>query len=65
LEVQPGDLRLGRERILRRRGDDALQRSEVIGPAAVDQISNRLAGAGWRKSSLGNWQPLDATRAAA
>jgi len=31
LEFQPGDLGLGRERILRHRSDEALQRSEVIG----------------------------------
>jgi hypothetical protein len=31
LEFQLGDLGLGDERILRHRGDDALQRSEVVG----------------------------------
>ena len=31
LEFQPGDLGLGGQRILRHRGDDALQRSEVVG----------------------------------
>jgi hypothetical protein len=31
LEFQPGDLGLRGQRILRHRGDDALQRSEVVG----------------------------------
>jgi len=31
LEFQPGDLGLGDERILRHRGDDPLQRSQVVG----------------------------------
>ena len=31
LEFQPGDLGLRRQRILRHRGDDALQRGEVVG----------------------------------
>ena len=31
LEFQPGDLGLGGERILRHRGDDALQRRRVVG----------------------------------
>jgi hypothetical protein len=43
LEFQPGDLGVGDERILRHRGDDALQRGEVVGQIVG---GDRHAGSG-------------------
>jgi hypothetical protein len=43
LEFQPGDLGLGDERVLRHRGDDALQRGEIVGQIVS---GDRHAGSG-------------------